>query len=378
MNKDNKVNYKYIDLILLVIFILSIIVFIVFMIMLNNLITLKSIILTTLILFIIIYFILSLFLIKRKNIKLKIIPVIISLILLVIFSFGINYLSVTTSFLREVSNIKKESSTYKLISNKKEVEIKKVGVLNNNSETVNIYLDNHYEVVYFNNIYDLRKSTKVDAIILKEENLIETDNIIKDIKIEYNELPSSEADLNKPFNILILYSNNYKDIRETEEYYKGKILNIDLNHYTFPGNSIDYNKNDLILNKRFKDLGNLGLKETINYLEQKENIKIDYYIKVNKEALLSVINSTNGITINNVKLVGDNAKVYIEDDTKLDYIIREIYVENFLSTRILETYPNILKNVNPYIISNLKEDTIKEILNAYVSYMIRTYGVVEK
>lgn len=120
-----------------------------------------------------------------------------------------------------------------------------------------------------------------------------------------------------------------------------------------------------------------GINSSINSLEDLYNINIDYYIKINYNTLITLIDSLNGIDINNTHLDGKEVlnysrerKEYINGDRQR--IINQIEVIKAILTKINQnknifTYLNIVSALKNKYETNIDKKLLQEIITTQIN-----------
>lgn len=300
-------------------------------------------------LIIIIYLIillLSLFLITRNNKVIKGIGIFISIIILIL-NISITFISYKfNNFFDKITNISYETSNYLIIVLKdskydKIDDLPEIGIIKNNIDKnynkAIEKLNNDYKVNYqeYDNILKLVNDFLNNSLssILINENYLEIINeandnfkdnikIIDTISIEtINEDKNEIIDLNKinSFNIYISGIDTYGDISTVSRSDVNIIATVNLkdSKILLTNTPRDYYVS-LAGTDGSKDklthAGTYGINTSIKTLENLYDTNIDYYIRVNFNSLISIVDSIGGIDIySDQSLVTLNNKTYITE-----------------------------------------------------------------
>ena len=297
-----------------------------------------------LIAFFIINLLLILALLFRKKKILRIIAIFISLILIII-SAGISYVYIrSNSFFNKITNVEYETSNYIVIALKdnnisKLEEIKNIGIYSNDLdknyslaiEDLNkkIQIKNIKYTGIFEQVTNLLEN-KVDSILINENYLDiieETTNGFKDkikiidtLSIEVlKEKKAEEEEIKKigNFNIYISGIDTYGPIN--------KVSRSDVNIIA----SVNINKGKILLTNTPRDYfvqlsGTTGLKDKLTHagyygvetsmgtLEKLYDTKIDYYIRVNFNSLINIVDKIGGVDVYSDRDLWTSSGTYVK------------------------------------------------------------------
>jgi len=267
----------------------------------------------------------------KKNKKLKIIGL--SIILLSSFGFVYltGYLENTYKFLTGLQVNEYSDITYRVVvlksSNYKNIEDldnKKIGYLDDNKKDINTVLNNNikYKEKLFNNLDDgsdklLNKN--IDALVIEDNyyNLLkeEVGSFKKDTKVIHtftvkvkSHKEGSSADINKePFILYISGIDQYgnvSNVRGRSDVNQILVVNPKTNHILLVNTPRDYYvklNGTTGLKDKLTHAGIYGVDKSIKTLEDLYNIDIDYYLRVNFDSLIKVVDAIGGIDINSDK-----------------------------------------------------------------------------
>ena len=323
-NKKKKVSILGIILgILLLLMTVSLIVIIKILdIIPNNYFTMLIVILT------ILGIILNFFLIynfKNKFLKfIKVFFIIVSIIIIIAYSFGIYYLNKTINLFENISIIKEEVTNYYIVvldtsiyQEPSDLYEKKLAYYEKTDEKVINSLKLSLDYITEIDIEKLKESLynqEVDAILISDiiknkyeeddENFNNNIRIIKTIEIkkEIEDITKRVSIKNTPFNVLISGIDTYGDINKTSRN--------DVNIVA----TINPNTNEILLTSIPRDYyvqlhGTTGYKDKLTHasyyginmaVETIEDIldtDINYYVKVNFTTVVDLVNEIGGVEV---------------------------------------------------------------------------------
>lgn len=315
MKKNKKINISNINILSVIdIIFLSIFIYLLFRI---NILPSKYFLLITIIIFII--NILSILFINLKNKILKIIGVII-MILAILFSItGSYYLYTGNKFLNDsFNNIKNETSTYYIITNKTSKYNKKSDI----TGTINYYKNSpniNKALKQLKNDFSIKTNTYEDVTAMFNDIVNNNIDFILIDSASYNIVFDLNKNINKSDFKIVHKFDIKEEIIQTDSQIKDK-FNIYIGGTDFAG-LMDYNSIITINTKTHEILmtsiprdyymdiyGMDGKKDTLSHmnaygpdvnmksLEKFFDIKIDYSIKINTESLVGLVDKIGGIT----------------------------------------------------------------------------------
>ena len=389
-----------------------------------------------LILIVIIDFLIIFFSFKRTKKVLAIILIFLSIIFSVVESFGIYYLYNTDKFFNNISELNEKSSYYvvvlKELGYKKisDLSDKKLGVLSNKSDSYLDAIDNLLSMVNLEkNEYDSTKNLvndlydyKIDSILINsnnydlfveniegfEDKVIILDKIV--IELEKKSVKNLD-DPKRPFNLLIsgidvngpIETSSRSDVNiivtVNPETHKILLTHIPRDYYVcLHGieNGMD----------KLTHAGMYGIDMSIGTIEDFMKIDIDYYLRVNFDTLIRVVDSIGGIDVysdatfvaggiyyfnegynhmngKQALAFSRERKVFAEGDRRRgkhqEQVIDAIFKKVSGSTVLLSNYSEILGGLSNSFQTNISEDLmkayIKNQLNDMVSWNIESISV---
>lgn len=375
--------------------------------------------------------ILNIFLIFRFKNKLlkaiKIIAYIISIILILSYSFGIYYLNKTMNFFDNIAVIKEEVTNYYIVvldtsiyQETSDLYGKTLAYFENTDEEVinSIKLDLTYTTIKDINLLKEKLYNKeVESILISDiiKNKYEDDDesfnnnirILKTIEVtkEIEDITKRVSIKNTPFNVLISGIDAYGDINQTSRN--------DVNIIA----TVNPNTNEILLTSIPRDYyvqlhGTSGYKDKLTHasyygtnmavgtIEDILSIDINYYIKVNFSTVVELVDELGGIEVYsdqnlrfcNIKegmnkLNGKCALAfsrerysYIDGDRhrgrNQQEVIKSIFNKVASGTTILTEYTNIINVLDGKFATNMDMNEvtnyIKYELNDIKSYKIET------
>jgi len=276
----------------------------------------------------IITLIIGFFLIKKTRKKnyqyIRILLIIISLILMALYSFGIHYLNKTMNFFDNIDVIKEEVTNYYIVVLKEskyqetsDLYQKKLAYFNNTDkeilDSIKLNLDlNEYKEIPL--LKDLLYKNEVDAILISDiiKHKLEEDDedfsnkikILETISItkKIEDITKKVTMKNTPFNVLISGIDTFGDINITSRN--------DVNIIA----TINPNTNEILLTSIPRDYyvqlhGKTGNKDKLTHasyygtdtavktIEDLLQTDINYYVKVNFSTVIELVDEIGGIEI---------------------------------------------------------------------------------
>ena len=375
-----------------------------------------------LVLIMMVLFILSIF--KNNKKGLLITSIITSIAISIISSLGLIYLNSTNNLLDNIS-FKKEKSIYYVVVKKNsdykelsDLDDKKLAIIENGStnyqkalKEVNKKID--VNTVKYKNVNVLANdliTEKVDGILLNSNSKRILDDILKDFKNNTRIIEKISIDVKQkkenvivsntePFNILISGIDTDGDINSVSR----SDVNIVM--------TVNPKNHEVLLTNIQRDMqvqlhGTTGIKDKLTHagiygidmsrqtIEDFLDTKIPYYIRVNFDSLVKVVDTIDGVDIDNdiafkgytrnfevgkLHLNGKEALEYARERKKMpsgDYtrglhqekIIEAIINKVTTSKKILNSYSKFTSVLDEFIQTNIPSSTIK----AYVREQIDT------
>lgn len=269
----------------------------------------------------------------------------ISIVLVIIYSFGIYMLDKTMGLFDTFITLKEEVTNYYIVVIKDSVyeEVsdlygKKLGYSSNTDSNVieSIKLDMTYVIEEdFNNLDDMLFEEEVDSILISDiamnrynEEDEEFDNKIRvletiSITTEIEDITKKVSIKNTPFNVLISGIDTYGDINITSRN--------DVNIIA----TINPNTNEILLTNIPRDYyvqlhGTTGYRDKLTHasyyginmavqtIEDILDIDINYYVKVNFTTVEDLVDEIGGIDINSDRYINTRGCVFYQGNNHLD------------------------------------------------------------
>lgn len=311
------------------------------------------------------------------------------LLLVLVFLFLFNNIKNIKSFFQTPKN---EESTYSFltlknsdINTKENLKNKKIGYIESFMPVeIDEYVLKSYDA---NNIYNVLLKKEVDAIyisdsylsVLKEEykDILEQTKIVEEEKVE-SVISIKESKNRDIINIFISGTDSKKEkITSKSRSDVNIILTINRKENKVLITSIprDYYV-ELFSNKKDKltHCGVYGITVCTETLNKLLDIEINYFLKINMNAFIKVIDLLNGITLKDgTKLTSEEALKYVrerysykEGDRKRvenNQDILEEIIKSFIRNKsLLLNYKDILESLNGYYMTNIDENLIVEVI----------------
>ncbi len=368
-----------------------------------------------------ILFIFSIFKSNKKS--LLIISIIGSIIISIISFLGLIYLNSTNKLLDNISFMKEKSIYYIIVkkdSDYKELsdlDNKKLAIMENGSTNYQKALREVNKKININTIKYKNINTiasdlvagKVDSILLNSNSKRILDDMLKDFKnntrvvdkvvIYVKRGKSTVINSNEPFNVLISGIDTAGDINSVSRSDVNIVMTVNSkNHEVLLTNIQRDMQVQLHSTTGIKDklthAGIYGIDMSRQTIEDFLDTKIPYYIRVNFDSLVKVVDSIDGVDIDNdvafkgytrnfevgkLHLNGKEALEYARERKKMpsgDYtrglhqekIIEAIINKVTTSKKILNNYSKFTSVLDEFIQTNIPSSTIK----AYVKEQIDT------
>ncbi len=368
-----------------------------------------------------ILFIFSIFKSNKKS--LLIISIISSITISIISFLGLIYLNSTNKLLDNISFMKEKSIYYIIV--KKDSDYKELSDLDNKNLAIIDNGSSNYQkalkevnkkininTIKYKNINTIASDLvagKVDSILLNSNSKRILDDILKDFKnntrvvdkvvIYVKRGKSTVINSNEPFNVLISGIDTAGDINSVSRSDVNIVMTVNSkNHEVLLTNIQRDMQVQLHSTTGIKDklthAGIYGIDMSRQTIEDFLDTKIPYYIRVNFDSLVKVVDSIDGVDIDNdvafkgytrnfevgkLHLNGKEALEYARERKKMpsgDYtrglhqekIIEAIINKVTTSKKILNNYSKFTSVLDEFIQTNIPSSTIK----AYVKEQIDT------
>ena len=389
-----------------------------------------------LILVIIIDFIILFFSFKKGGKIVSVILIFLSVIFSGIECFGIYYLYNTNKFFSNISELNEKSSYYVVVLKDSmyekinDLKDKKLGVLSNKSDSYLKAIDNLFEEVNMEkNEYDSTKNLvndlydyKIDSILINSNNydlFVENiegfedrvrvlDKVIVELKVKKL---SEDDDPKRPFNLLISGIDINGPIETSSRSDVNIIATVNPNTHKILLTHIprDYYvclhgiENGM---DKLTHAGMYGIDMSVETIEDFMNIDIDYYLRVNFDTLIRVVDAVGGIDaysdatfvaggiyyfnegynhMNGKQALAFSRerKVFAEGDRRRgkhqEQVIDAIFKKVSSSSVMLSNYSEILGSLSNSFQTNISESLmksyIKNQLNDMASWNIESISV---
>ena len=368
-----------------------------------------------------ILFILSIF---KSNKKFLLIISIISSIVISIISFlGLIYLNSTNKLLDNISFIKEKSIYYIIV--KKNSDYKELSDLDNKNLAIIENSSSNYQkalkevnkkininTIKYKNINTIASDLvagKVDSILLNSNSKRILDDMLKDFKnntrvvdkvvIYVKRGKSTIINSNEPFNVLISGIDTAGDINSVSRSDVNIVMTVNPKNHKVLLTNIQRDMQVQLhgttgIKDKLTHAGIYGIDMSRQTIEDFLDTKIPYYIRVNFDSLVKVVDSIDGVDIDNdvafkgytrnfevgkLHLNGKEALEYARERKKMpsgDYtrglhqekIIEAIINKVTTSKKILNNYSKFTSVLDEFIQTNIPSSTIK----AYVREQIDT------
>ena len=311
------------------------------------------------------------------------------LLLVLVFLFLFNNIKNIKSFFQTPKN---EESTYSFltlknsdINTKENLKNKKIGYIESFMPVeIDEYVLKSYDA---NNIYNVLLKKEVDAIYISDsylsvlieeyKDILEQTKIVEEEKVE-SVISIKESKNSDVINIFISGTDSKKEkITSKSRSDVNIILTINRKENKVLITSIprDYYV-ELFSNKKDKltHCGVYGITVCTETLNKLLDIEINYFLKINMNAFIKVIDLLNGITLKDgTKLTSEEALKYVrerysykEGDRKRvenNQDILEEIIKSFIRNKsLLLNYKDILESLNGYYMTNIDENLIVEVI----------------
>ena len=311
------------------------------------------------------------------------------LLLVLVFLFLFNNIKNIKSFFQTPKN---EESTYSFltlknsdINTKENLKNKKIGYIESFMPVeIDEYVLKSYDA---NNIYNVLLKKEVDAIyisdsylsVLKEEykDILEQTKIVEEEKVE-SVISIKESKNRDIINIFISGTDSKKEKITSKSRSDVNIIltvNTKKNKVLITSIPRDYYV-ELFSNKKDKltHCGVYGITVCTETLNKLLDIEINYFLKINMNAFIKVIDLLNGITLKDgTKLTSEEALKYVRERysykegerkrVENNQDILEEIIKSFIRNKsLLLNYKDILESLNGYYMTNIDENLIVEVI----------------
>ena len=379
--------------------------------------------------------IISIFLVHRKNIILKIFGYLFLLIICIGSVVGIYYVRNTTKLFNSLNEVK-EKSIYYIVVNKnsnykglKDLNDKKIGTIKSDSTNYkkalkdiekNIKISNkdyNNILTMFNDVLDnkidslLISSNNYDIVCENNDNIKNNTKIIYEVSIEVIKEKEKEYKNSKgTMNILISGIDTNGDINNVSRSDVNIIITVNPNTHEVLLTNIPRDMEVQLHNTTGKTdklthAGIYGVDMTRKTLEDFLETDIEYYVRVNFDSVVEIVDKIGGVDIYNdtsfstgkyyfkegeIHLNGAQALAYSRDryhQSSGDWsrgihqmeVIKGIINKVSHSTDLLTNYGDIVESLSRFIQTNIPDTTMKKYvknqLNDMPSWNTYTYAV---
>lgn len=328
LKKTNKF-FKILFMLILIVYLISIILFSYSLLLLKQIETiLRIILITILIINIIIYLFLGLILLILKKHILLTILLILTTLFTGINSFGYYYIDKTYKI---VDNTSKEYIIYttNLISLDKEIDIKTIGLINNEENIEGYILPQEYmankgikatikEYSTTTELLQALYSKEVDAIFIESNYTLKYNDIYPNIGTEtyildtyskemknQDTVASTNKTVTEPFTILLLgVDSEYDGLSNNASFNGDSIMLITFNPKTLSTTMFSIPRDTYVpiscnnnISNKINSAAAYGTKCMIDTIQNLTDINIDYYVKINFKGVVSLVDALDGITL---------------------------------------------------------------------------------
>ncbi len=362
---------------------------------------------------------------KLKSIIFKIILAIFIIILSIGSSLGIYYITTTNHLFTNMSESTEKSIYYVIVkkdsnySKLKDLNKKNMAVLNNKSKNYDKALTEVSKQIKVKNIsYDDMNnmvkdllSNKVDSLLINSNNkdildetmslFKENTKILEEISIDVIKQKEKEYK-NKygPFNILISGIDTNGDINTVARSDVNIIMTVNPNNHevlltNIPRDTEVKLHNTTGITDKLTHAGMYGIDMSRQTIEDFLDIEIPYYVRLNFDSLVRVVDAIGGIDINNdmafkgvtryfavgpLHLNGKQALEYSRERKKLEggdwtrglhqeEVIRAIITKVTTSKELLTNYSELVEGLKDLFQTNIPEATIKRYIKNQLDTM---------
>lgn len=330
LKKTNKI-FRILFYILTIIYLVSIVLFSYSLILLGNIETLfRTILIIFLVLNLILFIFISLILLILKKHTILTILFILTTLFSGINLFGFYYINKTYNI---VDNISKDKIIYttNLISLNKDIEIKSIGIINNEEDIEGYILPQEYmankeikaKIVEYESYEELLNalySNEVDAIFIEGNYTLKYNNIEKYANIanetfiidtyskemkNQDTVASTNKKVTEPFTILLLgVDSEYDGLSNNAAFNGDSIMLITFNPKTLSSTIFSIPRDTYVpiacnnnKSNKINSAAAYGTKCMIDTIQNLIDINIDYYVKINFKGVVSLVDALDGITL---------------------------------------------------------------------------------
>ncbi|MBR4618657.1 MAG: LCP family protein [Bacilli bacterium] len=268
-------------------------------------------------------------------------------------------------------------------------------------------------------VKDLLDST-VDSVLINSSNKEILDEaipdfknntkVIKKITISVKKTSSNKKNSEGNFNILVSGIDTYGDINTISRSDVNIVLTINSKNHELVMTSVPRDMQVQLhgttgLKDKLTHAGIYGIDMSRTTLEDFLETNIDYYIRVNFDSVVQLVDAIGGIDINNdvafrgstryfntgaIHLNGKQALEYSRERYKMPYgdwtrglhqeeVIRAVFSKIATSTELLTNYSEIITSLQSFFQTNIPSDLIKKYvknqLNDMTSWEVNSYAV---
>ncbi len=384
---------------------------------------------------IIILVLLAIYILSIKKNK-KIICLLFSILLIGISSvqiYAVNKVEVLNDFIEVITNDQRTKDAYDIITlnENNDIDIQTIGIFNSKRDTFSqaiVELTQKYsaKIVEYDSYDEL-----FDALVNEEVNYIFANNGEWDIIIYESEPRRDKIKIIDTITIETDLEENDRDFEITEEPFIVYLSGIDSSMDAMVNTRSDVNI-ILAINPTTKEItsvniprdtyvyfpshddydklthaGVYGVTESMNAIEYLLDIKIDFYVRVNFDAVIDLVDAIDGITIyseysftsHSYKYTYTKGYNHLDGKEALEYsrerknipggdqqrgenqqaVIDAIISKVSQSTTLLTSYEKILNSLEGNVYTNMEIDDIKKLINMQLNtlsaYEYTTYGI---
>lgn len=330
LKKTNKI-FRILFYILTIIYLISIVLFSYSLILLGNIETLfRTILIIFLVLNLILFIFISLILLILKKHTILTILFILTTLFSGINLFGFYYINKTYNI---VDNISKDKIIYttNLISLNKDIEIKSIGIINNEEDIEGYILPQEYmanqeikakinEYESYEELLNALYNKEVDAIFIEGNYTLKYNNIEKYANIanetfiidtyskemkNQDTVASTNKKVTEPFTILLLgVDSEYDGLSNNAAFNGDSIMLITFNPKTLSSTIFSIPRDTYVpiacnnnKSNKINSAAAYGTKCMIDTIQNLIDINIDYYVKINFKGVVSLVDALDGITL---------------------------------------------------------------------------------
>ena len=366
----------------------------------------------------------SVIVINRKSKLLKVVGVSFLLLLTLFNGYGIYVVNNTNNLLNGISEFT-EKSVYYVVVNKdskynmlSDLDDKDIGVIKDDGEVYLKVLDKlnskvKIDINYYSKLpgmYNDLLNNEIDSILINSNtyeivceynlNFKENSKIIDKISIKIKKDKEEDIKLEKEsFNILISGIDTYGSINTVSRSDVNIIVTVNTNTHevlftTIPRDTEVQLHNTVGLTDKLTHAGIYGIDMSRQTLEDFFNTSIDYYVRVNFNSLISIVDSIGGVDIDNDVAFskGGNTypigRIHLDGTRALQYsrerklmpegdftrglhqvkVLEAIIRKATTSPELLANYSKFSQALAGFVQTNINEDVIKKMVRDQLSY----------